>query len=141
MSNDGGEMVDLSSNLNLHQLEFTIEAVKVFSCAMVEGSLASMASPRSTAVTVRISFALPFTSASQFKSNDWSLLDAILASNIDRGVKINVFVDLLYGSDSPVWGGVVSLVESVLPMLSARGLVSADFTKASQRRYYGSGLY
>lgn len=120
------DVLDLRHNHVIRELDLTIAAIKQFSCSVVEALLASIASPNTTVVTVRISFSLPFTIASGFKSNDWDSLDSILTSETNRGVSITTTVEFSHGlyRDLPVWQRLTSLVESVLPQLTARGLVT-----------------
>lgn len=79
-------------NHTLSKLELRIAAIKTFSCPAIEDFLSSMASLRITVVALRLSFAFPLAGASQFKPNDWNMLNAILDSSIDCDVVVRVVV-------------------------------------------------
>lgn len=129
----GIETCNLAQNRGLLEVDITITALRRFSCSEIEALLSSITTTETTFVTVRIVFMPPFETANQFKSNDWNSLDAILTRNIDRGITMKALIQLSYGPDSPVWGGVISLVETVLPRMKARGLVAAASGIPSQK--------
>lgn len=118
-----------------------IAVEKPFSCTWIEVALSSVASPSTTFITVKLEFTLSFMTVNQFKLNDWDLLDAILTSSIERGVANKIVIHGIHGPDDLAFKGVVALIESVLPRLKARGLITIGVGRASEGRYYGSYVY
>lgn len=87
-----------------------------------------------TLITVRITCALPFTKASQFKSNDWDLIDVVLANHFDRGLAIKVVTHVSYQLNTPACCEAVELVGSMLPRLKERDLVIVEVGSVLTRR-------
>lgn len=130
----GAEFFNLGHLVALHELELTVGTLRQLSCNWVKALLSSINFPGMTLITVRITCALPFTKASQFKSNDWDLIDVVLANHFDRGLAIKVVTHVSYQLNTPACCEAVELVGSMLPRLKERDLVIVEVGSVLTRR-------